>query len=159
MRADRCEAIDACVCSAVKVGSCASSFCSTSWRCAKSSSSSEDAACIFCSVVSQSIFAQPKARLTIFRYIAQSASSAPNISSARAKRHSSIEVNGWCMKQCTAPSLSALLSLLVLSRQAGNVFHPRLRGRTLSIRQVDAPPRSIFQFSQETLLTVGMSKT
>ena len=47
MSAERWLAIDACVCLLVNVGSCASSFCSMTCNCAKSSSSSDEGAAVF----------------------------------------------------------------------------------------------------------------
>ena len=48
MSADRCEERAACVCSSVNVGSCARSFCSIACSDAKSSSSSDEGAAVFC---------------------------------------------------------------------------------------------------------------
>lgn len=48
IRAERCVAIAAWVCWFVNVGSNISNFCSTAWSWFKSSSSSDDAAAVFC---------------------------------------------------------------------------------------------------------------
>jgi hypothetical protein len=80
--------------------------------------------------------------------MAQSASSAPNMSST-ASRQCQTRREPW--KRPTSASLALLPACFLFRGEVRDAFHPRLRGCALPVCQLQPPPRAVFHLHHDGL--------